>query len=50
MTDKEAEKRTALDIYDAVAERYEEHSKSSAHNAYCERPATLSLLPDVKSN
>jgi ubiquinone/menaquinone biosynthesis C-methylase UbiE len=38
----------ACDAYDLIAERYAEHSEASAHNAYCERPATLSLLPDVR--
>jgi SAM-dependent methyltransferase len=38
----------AVDAYEAIAERFAEHSETSAHNAYCERPATLSLLPDVR--
>jgi SAM-dependent methyltransferase len=38
----------ALAAYEAIAERFAEHSETSAHNAYCERPATLSLLPDVR--
>lgn len=33
--------------YDAAAQAYEDHSADSAHNAYCERPAMLSLFPDV---
>ena len=41
-------KPIAKDVYESIAERYEAHAKSSAHNAYCERPAMLSLIPDVK--
>ncbi len=37
----------AIAVYDKIAERFAEHVKSSAHNAYYERPAMLSLLPDV---
>jgi len=33
--------------YEQFAERYAEHSETKPHNAYYERPATLSLLPDV---
>ena len=37
----------AITIYEEVAARLDQHSSTSAHNAFCERPATLSLLPDV---
>jgi ubiquinone/menaquinone biosynthesis C-methylase UbiE len=38
--------RTALDAYDGIAERYDQHADSSAHNAYCERPAMIDLMPE----
>ncbi|HJQ67793.1 MAG TPA: class I SAM-dependent methyltransferase [Blastocatellia bacterium] len=38
----------ALDAYEALAEAYAAAVDTKPHNAYCERPATLSLLPDVK--
>jgi ubiquinone/menaquinone biosynthesis C-methylase UbiE len=37
----------AAEVYDRVAEAYDRHARQSGHNAYCERPGTLSLLPDV---
>jgi SAM-dependent methyltransferase len=37
----------ALQAYELLAEAYAAKSDTKAHNAYCERPATLSLLPDV---
>jgi ubiquinone/menaquinone biosynthesis C-methylase UbiE len=40
----------AAAIYDQVAEAYDRHARQSGHNAYCERPGTLSLLPDVAGN
>jgi SAM-dependent methyltransferase len=46
--DHEAIAAQAVDAYETIAERFAEHSETSAHNAYCERPATLSLLPDVR--
>lgn len=48
MRNQEGEKPIALDAYEALAERYAALVDSKAENAYCERPATLSLLPDVK--
>jgi len=48
MRNQKTKKPTVPDIYDTVAERYEQLTRSNAYNAYCERPATLSLLPDVK--
>ena len=33
--------------YEAFADRYAEFAATKPHNAYYERPATLSLLPDV---
>jgi SAM-dependent methyltransferase len=38
----------ALAAYEALAESYAARIDTKAHNAYYERPATLSLLPDVK--
>jgi SAM-dependent methyltransferase len=37
----------APDIYDRVAERYERHATDSLWNAHYDRPAVLSLLPDL---
>jgi ubiquinone/menaquinone biosynthesis C-methylase UbiE len=41
-------KPVAQDAYDALAEAYAARVETKSHNAYYERPATLSLLPDVK--
>lgn len=38
----------ALDAYETLAEPYAARVDTKAHNAYYERPATLSLLPDVE--
>jgi SAM-dependent methyltransferase len=38
----------AQEAYDALAEAYAALVDTKPHNAYYERPATLSLLPDVK--
>ena len=38
----------ALDAYEALAESYAALIDSKPHNAYYERPATTSLLPEVK--
>lgn len=38
----------ALDAYEALAEAYAAVIDTKPHNAYYERPATLSLLPDVE--
>jgi SAM-dependent methyltransferase len=38
----------AQTAYDALAEAYAARIDTKAHNAYYERPATLSLLPDVR--
>lgn len=48
MRDQEDEKPIALGAYEALAERYAALVDSKAENAYYERPATLSLLPDVE--
>jgi ubiquinone/menaquinone biosynthesis C-methylase UbiE len=40
-------KPLALDAYEQLAEAYAAKVDTKAHNAYYERPATLSLLPDV---
>ena len=41
-------KPIAQDAYDALAESYAARVDTKPHNAYYERPATLSLLPDVQ--
>lgn len=41
-------KPIALDAYEALAKVYSEQINTKPHNAYYERPATLSLLPNVK--
>jgi SAM-dependent methyltransferase len=41
-------KPVAQDAYNALAEAYAAMVDTKPHNAYYERPATLSLLPDVK--
>ena len=43
------DKPVAFDAYEALAEAYAAVIDTKPHNAYCERPATLSLLPDVKN-
>src|SRR5262245_36826921 len=45
MTDKPI----ALDAYEALAESYSANVSTKPHNAYYERPATLSLVPDVRN-
>lgn len=47
MTGPIDEKPLALDAYEIMAERYAARIDTKPHNAYYERPATLSLLPDV---
>ncbi|HEU4508675.1 MAG TPA: methyltransferase domain-containing protein [Pyrinomonadaceae bacterium] len=42
------DKPIALDAYEILAESYAAVVDTKPHNAYYERPATLSLLPDVK--
>ena len=42
-----SDKPIALDAYEALAEAYAAAIDTKPHNAYCERPATLSLLPEV---
>jgi SAM-dependent methyltransferase len=48
MRNEITEKPIALDAYEALAEAYAERIETKPHNAYYERPATLSLLPDVR--
>jgi SAM-dependent methyltransferase len=45
--DESVKKPIAQDAYDELAEAYAERVDTKAHNAYYERPATLSLLPDI---
>lgn len=40
-------KPVALDAYETLADAYAARIETKPHNAYLERPATLSLLPDV---
>src|SRR6185369_2672716 len=42
-----SDKPIALDAYESLAEAYASVIDTKPHNAYYERPATLSLLPDV---
>jgi SAM-dependent methyltransferase len=42
-----ADKPIALDAYEALAAAYAEVVDTKPHNAYYERPATLSLMPEV---
>ena len=44
-----SDKPVAFDAYETLAEAYAAAIDTKPHNAYCERPATLSLLPDVKN-
>jgi SAM-dependent methyltransferase len=46
--DDQKKRPIAQDAYDALAKAYAELVDTKPHNAYYERPATLSLLPDVK--
>ena len=46
MTDRKKQP-IAQKAYDALAEAYAERIDTKPHNAYYERPATLSLLPEV---
>lgn len=47
MSDR-AERPVAQEAYDELAEAYAALVDTKPHNAYYERPATLSLLPDVR--
>ena len=48
MTPYEKPKPLAFDAYEQLAEAYAARVDTKPHNAYYERPATLSLLPDVR--
>lgn len=48
MMHDDTEKPLAFDAYEALAESYAALVDTKPHNAYYERPATLSLLPDVR--
>jgi len=41
-------KSIAYDAYEKLADAYAEQVDTKPHNAYLERPATLSLMPDVR--
>jgi SAM-dependent methyltransferase len=43
-----ANKPIAFDAYEALAEAYAAVVETKPHNAFYERPATLSLLPEIK--
>lgn len=43
-----SKKPVALEAYEALAESYASKIDTKPHNAYYDRPATLSLLPDVQ--
>lgn len=42
------DKHIAFDAYEKLADAYAAMVDTKPHNAYLERPATLSLLPNVK--
>jgi SAM-dependent methyltransferase len=44
----EKKKFIAYDAWETLADAYAEQADTKPHNAYLEKPATLSLLPDVK--
>ena len=45
---KDENEAVALEAYEALAEDYAKRIDTKPHNAYYERPATLSLLPEVQ--
>ncbi|MFX0168279.1 MAG: class I SAM-dependent methyltransferase [Candidatus Hodarchaeota archaeon] len=49
MSKRRKKQPIALDAYEAMAEEYDARIETKSYNAYLERPATLSLLPDVKN-
>lgn len=46
-SDDRDERPLGLPAFDELADEYAERAPTKAHNAHYERPATLSLLPDV---
>jgi len=48
MGKREKERPIALDAYETMAEEFNARIETKSYNAYLERPATLSLLPEVK--
>jgi SAM-dependent methyltransferase len=48
MGERKKERPVALDAYEAMAEEFNARIGTKSYNAYLERPATLSLLPEVK--
>jgi SAM-dependent methyltransferase len=48
MRDQQPLEPIALEAYEALAEPFAARVDTKPHNAYYERPATLSLLPDVQ--
>ena len=50
MIDSFSPEQKALEVYDKVADQFAQHSQNSAHNAYCERPCMIDLLPNIVEN
>jgi SAM-dependent methyltransferase len=48
MDDREQDKPVALKAYELMAKEYNRIIPTKDYNAFLERPATLSLLPDIK--
>ena len=44
-----SEKPIAYDVYQLLADAYAKHIDTKPHNAYYDRPAMLSLLPDLEN-
>lgn len=49
MSKRKKDRPIALDAYEEMAEAFNARIETAPYNAYLERPAMLSLLPDVKS-
>ncbi|MHA2427591.1 MAG: class I SAM-dependent methyltransferase [Candidatus Hermodarchaeia archaeon] len=48
MDNRKQDKPVALEAYEKMAEEYNKRVPTKDYNAYLERPATLSLLPDIQ--
>jgi SAM-dependent methyltransferase len=48
MNEIPSEPSSGVNVWDALAEAYAQRVETKPHNAYYERPATLSLLPEVR--